>query len=115
MKYFIECITKKFATFKGRTARKDYWMFILIHTIITISLRLIDVSVFGDELTRGFGTISLVYSLFIIIPLLSATVRRLHDTDRSAGWILINLIPFGSLILLIFLIPRGTEGENRFG
>lgn len=54
----------------------------------------------------------------IIHPLLiiSITVRRLHDTDRSGWWVLLILIPIiGDIVLLIFLCQKGTEGENRFG
>ncbi|WP_256872527.1 DUF805 domain-containing protein, partial [Enterobacter cloacae] len=41
---------------------------------------------------------------------------RLHDTDRSAWWLLLLLIPIiGWLIILIFNCQSGTPGENRFG
>jgi uncharacterized membrane protein YhaH (DUF805 family) len=42
--------------------------------------------------------------------------RRLHDTDRSAWWLLLLLIPIiGWLVILIFNCQSGTPGENRFG
>ncbi|MGT9628767.1 DUF805 domain-containing protein, partial [Escherichia coli] len=42
--------------------------------------------------------------------------RRLHDTDRSAWWALLFLIPFiGWLIIIVFNCQAGTPGENRFG
>ena len=43
-------------------------------------------------------------------------VRRLHDTDRSGWWVLISLLPLiGGLILFVFEVLPGTQGENRFG
>ena len=45
-----------------------------------------------------------------------ATARRLHDTDRSAWWILIGLIPLiGAIVLLVFYLLPGTTGPNKFG
>jgi uncharacterized membrane protein YhaH (DUF805 family) len=52
----------------------------------------------------------------MFLPSLAVTVRRLHDTDRSGWWILLNLIPIvGALIVLIFTCLDGTPGDNRFG
>ncbi|MGK3373215.1 DUF805 domain-containing protein, partial [Citrobacter youngae] len=42
--------------------------------------------------------------------------RRLHDTDRSAWWLLVLLIPIvGWLVIIIFNCQNGTPGSNRFG
>nr|WP_263850737.1 DUF805 domain-containing protein [Ligilactobacillus salivarius] len=35
-----------------------------------------------------------LYDLFFIIATLSASVRRLHDTNRNGEYILLNFIPF---------------------
>jgi hypothetical protein len=43
-------------------------------------------------------------------------VSSLHDTDRSAWWLLLLLIPvIGWLVILIFNCQNGTPGNNRFG
>ena len=58
-----------------------------------------------------------VINLLILWPLLAVTTKRLHDIDRSAWWLLLNLIPvIGSAILFIgvSLIP-GLREVNRFG
>ncbi|WP_137470881.1 DUF805 domain-containing protein, partial [Escherichia coli] len=45
-----------------------------------------------------------------------ATVRRLHDTGRSGWWFILYFIPvIGDLVLLIFTVQKGNEGENQFG
>ena len=55
-------------------------------------------------------------SLALLLPNLAVAARRLHDTDRSGWWLLLSLIPIiGTLVLLYFLVLRGTEGSNRFG
>ena len=50
--------------------------------------------------------------LAIILPALAVTVRRLHDTDRSGWWFLIQVIPFGGLVLLVFMVLSGTSGTK---
>ena len=60
--------------------------------------------------------LSMVASLALLLPNLAVAARRLHDTDRSGWWLLLSLIPIiGTLVLLYFLVLRGTEGSNRFG
>lgn len=43
-------------------------------------------------------------------------IRRLHDINASAWWILVAIIPIANAVLALVLLFRGgTEGENRFG
>ena len=57
-----------------------------------------------------------VYSLAVLIPAFAVSVRRLHDTDRSGWWLLIELIPIiGGLVLLIFMVQDSQPGENQYG
>jgi uncharacterized membrane protein YhaH (DUF805 family) len=43
-------------------------------------------------------------------------VRRLHDTDRSGWWVLLDLVPvIGPLVLLVFTVLDSQPGANRFG
>ena len=68
------------------------------------------------DVRKDFAFISLIANLALLLPSLAVTARRLHDTDRSAWWILIALIPLiGAIVLLVFLVQDGTPGPNRFG
>jgi uncharacterized membrane protein YhaH (DUF805 family) len=63
-----------------------------------------------------FGPFSLTYYLWSVIPCLTASVRRLHDTGRSGWFLFISLIPFiGGIILLIILTKKSIIGENKYG
>lgn len=48
---------------------------------------------------------------------LALQVKRWHDRDKSAWWLLMNFVPFiGAIWVLVecgFL--RGTEGQNSYG
>ena len=62
------------------------------------------------------GALVGAYVLAAFLPGLAVFVRRLHDANRSAWWILIGLIPLvGSIVLLVFLVTEGTRGENDHG
>ena len=107
---FNESVTtclKKYFVFEGRASRSEYWWFQLIVTPSYLISTIIE---------NEIGYFFLGITLFTLIPAISAGVRRLHDTNRSGFFLLINFIPIiGSFILVFFLIPEGTKGKNRFG
>ena len=52
--------------------------------------------------------LSYIYSLALLLPSLSAGVRRLHDTGKSGLWLLIALIPLVGWIYVIYLYCQPT-------
>ena len=64
-----------------------------------------------------FGILfAVIFNIAWIIPRLAVTVRRLHDTDHSGWWILVNFIPIlGTIVFLLFLLTKGTPASNRYG
>jgi uncharacterized membrane protein YhaH (DUF805 family) len=114
MEYYTGAL-KKYAEFKGRARRKEFWMFVLFNLIISIGLSIID-SVLGTKTANGTGLLNSLYSLAVIIPSIAVAVRRLHDTNHS-GWVwFLFLIPIvGWIILLVFLCTDSIPGENKYG
>ena len=98
-------VLKKYAEFNGRSRRKEYWMFYLFSTIISVVLSMIDTSILGLE---NLG-ISTLYSLGVLIPTIAVGVRRMHDVGKS-GWFL--LIPLYNIYLLC---TNGDVGSNKYG
>ena len=115
MKYYLLAF-KNYATFNGRSNRSEYWYFVLFNFIFAILAMSLD-SVFGTAFDNNFyGFIYLAYLFITLLPGLSVSVRRLHDTNKSGWWTLILFIPFiGSLWLLIIMAGKGTDGENKYG
>ena len=114
MDWYLNAL-RNYLGFSGRARRKEYWMFTLVNIILAVVLAVLDhilkLHMKGDQ-----GVLSLLYSLFIFIPSWAVQFRRLHDTDRSAWWLLLLLIPFiGWLVLLLFYCQEGTRGANRYG
>lgn len=115
MNYFVECM-KKYATFSGRARRKEYWIFCVCYVAIIFIAAIVDGMMSGGNPENMSSIVTSLASLALFLPLLSVSVRRLHDTDRSGWWILLNLLPFiGGLVLFVFACLEGTKGDNRFG
>lgn len=109
-------VWKKYAVFEGRARRKEYWMFLLFHFLVSVVLAMVDgvLGVFSKQ--AGMGLLTGLYALAAIVPCIALTVRRLHDTDRGGLWILMSFVPLvGGIVMLVFMLLEGTSGGNRFG
>lgn len=117
MHWYID-VLKKYAVFSGRARRAEFWYFFLFSAIISIFLAVID-EFMGWNFEMGgenLGFVSTLYYIAVLLPYLGVIIRRLHDTARSGLWILIAFIPIvGVIVLLVFLILKGTEGDNQYG
>lgn len=90
-------------------------MFVLVNFILIMVLGIVD-KILGWERAGGEGVLTTIYGLLVLLPSWAVLFRRLHDTDRSAWWLLLLLIPIvGWIVILIFNCQSGTPGENRFG
>ena len=115
MNWYLE-VLKKYAMFYGRARRKEYWYFILLSTVISTVLTIID-SVTGTFSTDSeVGLLSGIYLLATLVPSLSVTVRRLHDTNRSGWWLVVGVVPvIGVIILIVLLATDGNPENNDYG
>ena len=87
-------VLRKYAAFSGRASRREFWTFVLVHTAIRLSL--VWLFVYASEM---FVVLLVLYQLAVMLPTLSLTVRRLHDSNRS-GW-----------LVVIYLFPRTAAGQ----
>ena len=127
----IDCFNRAF-DFETRSTRKEFWFFKLFQILAMLSL------FFFENL--GINGLIFLFSIIIIIPDLSISVRRLHDVSKSGFW-LIHIIIFSviftmnpafilslmenqlnrfilltySLYLLYLFCKNSTEGINNFG
>ena len=92
------CLTK-YAEFNGRASRPEFWWFALFITLSSAALLYINENVNN------------IFMIAMLLPLLAAGSRRLHDTGRSGWWQLFLLAPIGGIILLGFLWAVPTD-EN---
>ncbi len=114
---------KRYFDFEGRSRRKEFWMFTLFYVLIVllpIVMLGIGAAASGgsDEMSPlialGFGLIGLI-ALACLIPSIAVQVRRFHDQDKSGWLILLNFIPAGGIVILVFMCLEGTRGPNQYG
>jgi uncharacterized membrane protein YhaH (DUF805 family) len=167
---------KRYADFRGRSDRAEYWLFTLGLFLASIAISLLSTVLWVMGLGKGAGgdpmlgaalrlvppVLKFVLAAGTFIPGLAVMVRRLHDTNRGAGWawlllpiflaqllaglmgFIIQQSYFGNargawgllmlispvmpilpivwivggicaLVLLVFCVLKGTDGDNRFG
>ena len=102
-------------SFKGRISRKTFWLMQLLIVAIYGIVGIVDPKALDSDFSDGPQYV--LTMLVIAWAQLALAAKRWHDRDKSAWWILINLVPiigiFWSFIELGFF--KGTTGKNRFG
>ena len=107
---------KKYSIFEGRARRKEYWYFILIYLLTLIPLSFVDFLTGTLDPITGLGFIGSIYMLLMLYPTLAVTARRLHDTNRSGWWQLLNLLPLvGFVVIVYFTVQDSQPGANQYG
>ena len=102
MKWYILAL-KKYATFTGRSQRKEYWMFVLFYLIFYIAAIILD-SVTGLTSSPGkSGIITSLFSLAMLVPSLAVTVRRFHDIGKSGWWVVAFMIAYIIIGAAVFI------------
>ena len=103
---FVEAVTlffTRYADFKGRSRRSEYWwasLFTFLGSMI---------------LTAIVPEAATIWSLAILIPGIALCVRRLHDIGKSGWFYLIGLIPVVGFILLLIWFCKDSTGDNQWG
>ena len=110
----VKSCFRQYVGFRGRAPRSEYWYFVLFYIIGVVVLSVIDTLLFGME--SGMAPLSSLFTLGTLLPSLAASIRRLHDIDRTGWWVLLWFVPIvGMIVLIVFFVQRGTAGTNRFG
>ncbi len=137
--FFLDTLKKRYAQFTGRASRSEFWYFILFSMIISIVLGILDgvlgtTHSYGMEtlavastntelasasMTQTIGYMQTLYGLFVLIPSIAVSMRRLHDIGKSGWWLLIGIIPIvnfiGIFVLIYFYATDSQSGENTYG
>lgn len=95
------CFTK-YADFKGKASRSEFWWWALFCFIAGICLSIIN------------QRLSWAFTVATLLPYVAVSTRRLHDVDKS-GWMqLVGLIPFIGWILVIYWLAQESKPTARF-
>jgi uncharacterized membrane protein YhaH (DUF805 family) len=98
----IKVCFSKYADFNGCASRAEFWWWTLFTVVASVAL-------------QGFSyNLALAFTIVTLLPGTAVLTRRLHDTDRSGYWQLLELIPIiGWIALIIWCAQAGTP--NRYG
>ena len=101
--------------FSGRACRSEFLYFCLSVFLIAFLLALVEVvlGIFNEEI--GYGPLSLLFQIIVIIPSISVTSRRLQDRGISGWWQLSYLIIIGLPVITILCMLPAKEDENKWG
>jgi len=109
----IRICYQKFADFKGRASRSEFWyfyLFVFLVNIIAVVLALQITSIF---------VVWIIFTLISFVPALAVTARRLHDIGRTGWWQILAYIPYvgiiASIVLIVFWCTEGEKKKNIYG
>jgi uncharacterized membrane protein YhaH (DUF805 family) len=113
-------ISHLFFGFTGRINRAEYWLAILIYFVVLVVAALILTAASADAVTAWVnydlsdmsGTLIILYAveLVLFVSQVAITVKRLHDRDKSAWWVLL----FSVLPGVIFVISSASMDPYAF-
>lgn len=119
---------KRYFDFKGRSRRKEYWMYTLFIIIVSVVLSFVDAALgLGGSATSDTtatpgavgasgalqgGLLANLFALATFIPGIAVMVRRLHDLDRTGWWVLALFLP---IFLGAILMGVGVAGAMTGG
>ena len=104
----IASCCRKYADATGRAPRSEYWYFRLLYVVVLAAAVALTAAV--DSLTPGAMVLAT-----LVLPDITVTVRRLHDTGKSGWFVLAGMIPFiGPLLLLAWMISS-SDPDNAYG
>ena len=108
--------------FTGRASRTEFWYFILFYAIVFYTLGIVVSFLTPFVMLKAKIPVTPQASLMIvgfiafilIIPLVSITVRRLHDSERKGAWVLAYLLPMIiAIIVVTFSMFNLSIGEKK--
>jgi uncharacterized membrane protein YhaH (DUF805 family) len=141
----IKTCFQKYSDFKGRASRSEYWWFVLFSLLVKMPIMVWVIAdyllSFGNKMSVA-DVISWIVWIIFLLPMVTVTVRRMHDLGRSGWWAGLGFLsqvhglfgpePFdrrmpeweiwfslltavASIVLLVWCCTRGAAGPNRFG
>lgn len=128
----VRIALQKYFVFRGTATRPEFWYFVLFTLLVGIVLSTIDSVLWPqpqlpenatlEEIAAqgaAFTPLSSLGQLFLLIPSLSVTSRRLHDAGFSGKWLLLYLAPlayaiFAGIGITTLIAANGVENLDPF-
>ena len=98
---------RNYLNFSDRTSRRGFWMASLCNLVVAGILALM------AAMMPFLFFFLMFYSLAVIVPEFSISVRRLRDVGKKWYYVFLPFIPvIGSAVLIITLCRRSVEDDG---
>ncbi|WP_353808742.1 DUF805 domain-containing protein [Agromyces sp. SYSU T00194] len=104
----IQTVLRKYAEFRGRATRPEYWWWVLFLVLVGAGLNVLNVIRLDDGVLLG-SILGGLWGLAVLLPNLAVTVRRLRDAGYGWGHLFWLLLPVAGLIVLIVMTAQPTK------
>jgi uncharacterized membrane protein YhaH (DUF805 family) len=111
--------------FSGRATRREFWFFLVqLYAAFILMMFLVGFVIgatFPNQVKAGPADAAAaaamgLLAVLALIPYLSASIRRIHDHDKTGWLFLLSLVPVaGWIFFLIMMLTPGTQGPNSYG
>jgi uncharacterized membrane protein YhaH (DUF805 family) len=100
--------------------RKQYWIPTIVYSLLyNLMFYSTGITLTGFSYITFANTNTFVAAMGIVLGIaqITLTARRLHDTNRSAAWLFIGLLPVIGWIILVIMLCQPTKGyqTREFG
>lgn len=99
---------RRYATFSGRSTRKEFWHYHIVLLGLAIGGLIIDVAIAGPREPQPVVSALIIMGHYV--PSLAVIVRRLHDLGKSGWLVLTCLIPLVGIVA--FIVIGSTPSEH---
>lgn len=106
LKTVSTCFKKSFDV-KGVSSRSEFWFWLLFVAFLLIITTIIDGAFIAPALgflafdSEAGKPLSLIATLLVIIPTITAAIRRFHDSGKS-GWFLLGCFVLSIVLFFVF-------------
>jgi uncharacterized membrane protein YhaH (DUF805 family) len=122
----VKRVYNNYAVFSGRESRKDFWFFqlflaLVFGTTVLLNLTLFSLGLVGasgvilSAILTGINAVVALFTLATIIPAVAQHSRRFHDSNLSAWWLFLALVPgVGVAVVYAMALIPSTQGSSKF-
>lgn len=111
----VKTCLKKYADFKGRARRSEYWFFYLFYIVLMLGVSFL-FGIIGAFTSIGDtigSVVTVLLSLALVLPLAAAQFRRLHDVGISGWWLgsywILSLVMVAMFVYVVAQAAVGGE------
>lgn len=101
----ISIVFKRYAVFKGRASRSEFWWWQLFVVILVAISAVLE----SCALENTYGIITALIYLILYLPSCAVSVRRCHDSGHSGWWLICPIVG-----VVMMLLPS-QQNDNDYG